>query len=142
MHNYYNEFADLHQSFIAKTQAEKDKLTAESNALADEARNLLYRITENVARHHELVAIMGGAADDLMSNYNEADIALGNIKDALKDFLDNELPDCKVELFEGYCEYCGEELTAENMEIGRDGQLICTDCAVAEDEAEEVLAEE
>lgn len=137
MHNYYNEFAELHQSFIAKTKAEKEKLTDEANALADEARNLLYRIAENTAKHQELVAIMGGAADDLMSNYNEADVALANIKDALKDFLDNDLPDCRVELFEGYCEYCGEELTAVNLNIGKDGQMICTDCAVAEDEAEE-----
>lgn len=138
----YENLKALHEQFIMETNAEKIRLTDESNALADEARSLIARIQKNVAKHEALSALMGEAADNAVSNYNGVEDMVGRIKEALKDFNDSDLPECKVELFEGYCEYCGEELTTENMEIGRDGQLICIDCAVAEDEAEEVLAEE
>ena len=142
MSKYYNHLSEKINSFVKECYEERIKLTDEANALADEARSLIARIQDNAARHEALVAIMGAAADDTMSNYNGADVALNNIKDALKDFIDNDIPECKVEVFEGYCEYCGEELTTDTINIGKNGNMICTDCAIAEDEAEEVLAEE
>lgn len=137
MSKYYNHLSEKINSFVKECHEERIKLTDEANALADEARSLIARIQDNAARHEALVAIMGAAADDTMSNYNGADVALNNIKDALKDFIDNDIPECKVEVFEGYCEYCGEELTTDTVNIGKNGNMICVDCAVAEDEAEE-----
>lgn len=133
----YQNLKALHEQFIMETTAEKVRLIDEANALADEARSIISRIQENIAKHEALSAIMGEAADDAISNYSGVEEMLGNIKEALKDFNDSELPEGRVELFEGYCEYCGEELTTDNVHLNDGGYLICTDCAVAEDEAEE-----
>lgn len=133
----YENLKALHEQFIMETTAEKIRLTDESNVLADEARSLIARIQKNVAKHEALSALMGEAADNAVSNYNGVEDMVGRIKEALKDFNDSDLPEGRVELFEGYCEYCGEELTTNNAHLNDGGYLICTDCAVAEDEAKE-----
>ena len=137
---YYGNLMDAMTNFFSAMSAEHDALIAESNAQAEEARSLIARVQTTISKHEELTSVMGMVSQKVEEKYCGMQSATSNIKEALVDLNESEIPMCAVEQFEGYCEKCGEELTAENpWAFGAGGAALCATCfeeETVEDEAE------
>lgn len=138
---HYGNMMEAMTNFFNAVQEEQAALVAESNAQAEEARALIARVQNTIEKHDELNAVMGMVAVRVNEGCARIKTTTDNIKDALSDIINGEVPECSVDLFEGYCERCGEEITSGCECKGADGELLCPMCFEAETEEEPVDAE-
>ena len=139
---HYGNMMEAISNFFNAMQAEHEALIAESNAQAAEARNLITRVQNTMEKHEELNTVMGMVAVRVNDGCDLLKTATNNIKNALEDIIDGEIPTCSLEVFEGYCDKCGEEVASGWKCVGNDGALLCPTCYNAEiTEAEPVDAE-
>ena len=145
VHNHYAELSEQMQSFFAAMRAEHAKLIAESNQQAMEARALIARVQATARKHEALESIMGRATEEVEKESDNMSAIIGNIKDAMKDILESDMPECEVEKFEGYCEGCGAELTSDDVwSYDADGTMLCEACALqqSEEDDDEIVLDE
>lgn len=141
MKYYENLSADL-STFFEAINTERAKNVAEANIIADEARVLIARAATNLAKHEELSAIVGAVQETIATEKSNLEKIVGNVRDALKDLYESELPECPVEQFAGYCEVCGESVIEGTQHYSAEGDLLCPLCDMPEEEeAEEAEAE-
>lgn len=132
---------------LTAIRTEHDKLIDESNALAVEARALIARVQTNIEKQSALKDIMSELKLYADLSTKSMTVICGNIKDALKDLNEGEVPEMDdISEFEGYCEDCGEVLTTDDCNED-EGDLICSNClanreADREDETDEDAAVE
>ena len=138
---HYGNMMEAMNNFFNTVQAEQAALIAESNAQAEEARALIARVQNTIEKHDELNAVMGMVAVRVNEGCTRIKTATDNIKDALSDIINGEVPKCSVDLFEGYCDQCGEEVTSGWKYEGKNGELLCPMCFEAETEEEPADAE-
>lgn len=127
MKHYENLSADL-TSFFEAVNAEKAKNIAEANVIADEARALIARAQLNREKNEELTAILGALYSTVDTEYNALNSVMENVEEALKDLYENDLPDCAVETFIGYCPDCGEPMTTDTVKYTPSGEALCPEC--------------
>lgn len=138
---HYGNMMEAMNNFFNAVQAEQAALIAESNAQAEEARALIARVQNTIEKHDELNAVMDMIAVRVNEGCSTIKTTTNNIKDALSDIINGEVPECSVDLFEGYCEQCGEEVTSGCECKGKDGELLCPMCFEAEAKNEEEPAD-
>ena len=138
---HYGNMMEAMTNFFNAVQEEQKALIAESNRQADEARDLIARVQNTIEKHDELNAIMGAVAVRVNEGCARIKTATDNIKNALEDIINGEVPTCSLDVFEGYCEMCGEEVTSGWKHEGKNGELLCPICYDAETEEEPVDAE-
>lgn len=116
---------------LIAVRAEKNALVVESNALAKEALALIAKIQNNIEKQSALSDIMLEVDTYVVLNKADMERTLENIKDALKNLNEGEIPEMDdISDFEGYCENCGEILTTDDCEE-YEGEMLCSACVEA-----------
>ena len=139
----YSNIKSTAMTALTAIRTEHDNLIDESNALAVEARALIAKVQRNIEKQNALKDIMHELNLYADLSTKSMTIICDNIKDALKDLNEGEVPEIDdISEFEGYCEDCGEVMTTDNCNE-HEGALICSNClADREAEAEDNTDEE
>ena len=128
MKNYTNILEAMNALMTAMNE-EHIRLVAESNAQAEEARQLIARVQNTISKHEELTAVVGEVSKQMAVAESSMKVVTGNIKDALTDLNEGEIPLCSVDKYVGHCSECGEELTTDMpWTYDEGGEPICATC--------------
>ena len=133
----YTAIMTAFEEFMNTIREEYAKNIAESNAQAEEARNLIARIQHTIAKHEELQSITRAIGEQMTTTAIGMDSVTSNIKSALNDLYDGAVPECAVEEFVGYCDQCGDELTITNEGVKVEDAVLCAECASQVEEVAE-----
>ena len=126
---HYENLMTAMTSFMSAMKEEHDKLIAESNAQAEEARSLIARVQNTIEMHKELTAVMSEISKQVDARKEVMVRVTDNVILAMADLNEGEIPNCKVDIFNGYCDLCGEELTEESeWDIAENGENLCPTC--------------
>ena len=141
---HYENLMNTMTAFLSALKEEHEKLIAESNAQAEEARSLIARVQATNKKHNELTDMVGEIAHTFHERKYAMENISSNILSAMADIDNGAIPECAVEKFNGYCDICGEELIeGEGWGFTDLGEGICKKCLTppTDDEVKEDMAQ-
>ena len=133
-----HDFTAIHEALeqlIHTMDSARLALTKQANAEREELLSLYARMRDT---QNDLIEL-GDLAADASDALGTIEVGSYSCADLIGDVLDLGLvPECSYEDFVGYCAVCGNTISsADGYETAENGEMLCVDCAPADEDEDE-----